>query len=158
MDIRAKIADLHHDLRLRLVDIHPQMRIRGEQAAAYLCRDLGRGQRKALVAAAGIHLKGFHPHQRILQILDRCRFDRVHILFDHPRAGERRQAEHARHAIRHFVPIDVLLRRFDIDGGLRLADGEFADRHEAAAQIFDQHRFKGVAVQPFQRELAVFYQ
>ncbi len=94
MDVCAAVAYFHYYLKLRLVDIHPQVWVMLQQVGTQLPHKLRAGHGKALICAAGLHLKGAYPVQAVAQILLRRAADCVKILFADNAPAYRRKAEH----------------------------------------------------------------
>ncbi|MPN33578.1 hypothetical protein SDC9_181067 [bioreactor metagenome] len=79
-----------------------------------------------------------------------------HILLHDPRAGKRGDAEHHRNPGRGLLDIVIGRNGLDINGRLRLADRTGSQRRQAILEILHKNRFKGTAVETFERKLSGF--
>lgn len=120
-----------------------------QQVSSYLPADLRGGQGKALVAAAGLHLKGVHRLQRGTEIGCRRLPDGLQILFHHLGPGKGGYAENPGNPVAGLIQIGGGVLGLDINGGLGLAQPEIPGGRQPPAQIFQQYVFKGAAIEPF---------
>ncbi len=128
-----------------------------QQVLPHLRADFGGLERKLFVRPLAFNLEGRNSGKRFPQVIFRASADGGKILFHFTGAGVSGDSEYFGDPLSGVVEVGAPLRT-DIDGRLRFAHVEPAEPPNAAADVFPQDFFKGVAVQPFQDDFAQFDQ
>ena len=148
------LPDLHLDGDLGILHLRLQMIVKIAEIAAHLPADFRRGQGKALVRPAGLHLIGADARQRLPEIFSGLLLDILNILFADHRPADAHHAKHLPADLQRPIHGDVFVLGLHINGGLAAVDLEIAHLFQPPVERPVEPLLKLMAIQALEHQLA----